>query len=358
MSVFHSLWTKSFAITLVLAVSGAVHAAEHKAANSSDSDCGVDYVEKTICVPQWVTETRVVSCTEYRWEPREYKCTVYRNVYETRDVTEQCTVLVPKQRTRTVNYTVCVPYTKNVVQTSVVCIPEWRDVEYQYTVRVPVWTTSVKEYTVNIPYTVKKQGVRKVCRVVPVQTTRTVRRCVGHWETHTREVPDCGGCGVRSVCCRVWVPKWITEEVPCTTYKTEYVDVPYTYCVTLCKQETRTCEVRHCSYRTEQRTGTRRVCSVRREKRERTVQVCAYRHEQRSRDIVENYCVPEARTYTRQISVCRPVAEVVTRTRSVCVPHTVKKEVQVRVCKTVTKVIRVPVCSSCGGCGGRHRHCR
>jgi len=35
---------------------------------------------------------------------------------------------------------------------------------------------------------------------------------------------------------------------------------------------------------------------------------------------------------------------------TVCVPHTVKKEVEVKVCHMVQKQIEVP-CNNCGGCG-------
>ncbi len=62
-------------------------------------DSGPQYVEKTVCEPQWVTEKRTITCTEYASEVREKVVTVYRNVPETHQVTRQYTVMVPEQRT-------------------------------------------------------------------------------------------------------------------------------------------------------------------------------------------------------------------------------------------------------------------
>ena len=53
-------------------------------------------VQKTVCVPQWVTETRTVTCTEYAHEQHTKTVTCYRNVPETKEVTRQCTVMVPE----------------------------------------------------------------------------------------------------------------------------------------------------------------------------------------------------------------------------------------------------------------------
>ena len=66
--------------------------------------CGgeVQYVEKTIYVPEWVTEVRNVVVCEYNQEQRQRTYTVYNSVPETREVERSCTVLVPEKRVRTV----------------------------------------------------------------------------------------------------------------------------------------------------------------------------------------------------------------------------------------------------------------
>ncbi len=76
---------------------------------------------------------------------------------------------------------------------------------------------------------------------VPVTTYSTVQRDCGQWVTQTVQHPGpvvnqcvcdpCTGCMKTcqvqcpgfTTCCRVWVPKIVTEQVPCTTYKCEVV---------------------------------------------------------------------------------------------------------------------------------------
>ena len=71
-------------------------------------DCGCDAaattgceaqpvcVEKTVCVPEWVTEKRIVRCTEYVPEQHTKTITCYKLVPEVKEVTRQCTVMVPE----------------------------------------------------------------------------------------------------------------------------------------------------------------------------------------------------------------------------------------------------------------------
>jgi hypothetical protein len=79
-------------------------------------------------------------------------------------------------------YTVMVPQPRTVVKTFTVCKPVQYEVE--------------QAYTEMVPYTEVRQGVRKICQRVPVETTRTVCRDMGHWEDRTIEVCRVGGCGV------------------------------------------------------------------------------------------------------------------------------------------------------------------
>ena len=104
-----------------------------------------------------VPETRTVNVTECRPEVKQRMVTYHKPVTETRQVTDNITVLVRQQRSRTVEYTVC----------------------------KPVWHEVDQQYTVCVPHQERRQGIRKVCRSVQVQETRTVCRDEGHWAKGT-----------------------------------------------------------------------------------------------------------------------------------------------------------------------------
>ena len=328
------LFPLSIALLLPLVTAGAAWAGHGHCrsgcapATCAPATCAPTYVEKTVCVPTWVMETRTVDVIECTTEQRQKTCTVYRQVPETKTIETQCTVMVPETRTKTCNYTVCTPV--------------WRDVE--------------KQYTVMVPHKETRQGTRKVCKMEQVTETRTVCKDQGHWEEQVVEVPcsctkyrscrarrgccsarrcgsdcgsDCGsacggntGCGGSScsntVTCtkKVWVPNIVQEEVEVTCSKPVLVEEPYEYCVTVCKPETRTC----------------------------TVKVCEYVKEERTREVQYTVCVPQQRTVTRQVCVVKCIPEERVVTYTVQVPHRVQKQVQVRVCKMVPKTVQVPCC--------------
>ncbi len=122
-------------------------------------DATPQYVEKTVCEPQWVTEKRTITCTQYVPEIREKVVTVYRSVPETHQVTRNYTVMVPEQRTRTVAYTTYRPVYDVVERQYQVCVPVYSTVEQQYTVQVPVYRTEERTYTVNVPHQEMRSGV-------------------------------------------------------------------------------------------------------------------------------------------------------------------------------------------------------
>ena len=283
--------------------------------------CRTEYktVQKTVMVPAMFTESRTINVTRCRVEQRPYSYTVMRREAQTRDV--QCQVVVPRweERTRTVNYTVC----------------------------KPVYETRAVRYTVMVPYTERRQATRSVCRMVPVQMTRTVCEDRGHWEERPCEtrcndccaVDECGGyqrrgriqqvayrrggsgCGGCAAPCqatrRVWVPNIVERQVAYTCMRPRVEQVPYEYTVNRCRPEERT----------------------------RNVQVCRMVSEPRSREVHYRVCVPERRTVTRQVTTYRCVPERRTATCSVRVPYTEQKEIPVRVCRMVPKTItcQVPV---------------
>jgi hypothetical protein len=364
--------------------------------------CTYQTVQKTIMVPTMVTEMRSVNCTEYRTEQRQRTCTVYKIVPETKMVQYQYTVLVPETRTETVN---CVQYkteartrtcmvskeiaeTKAVEFTYTVAVPETRTRTVEYTVCKPVMSTQTEEYSVCVPYTETRHGTREVCKMAPTPSSYCVCVDQGHWED--RPIPSCasscgcgcaprtwcgrccspcGGCESPPVCrtCRVWVPNWVRQQVPCTVMKPVVESVPCDYQVTLYKQETRTRPVQVCHLvaenRSEQvqytvcvpqtRTGTRNVveCKCVAVPVTETYNVCIPYSV--PKQVEYTVCVPQTRTASREVTVCKCVPEQHTETYAVCVPYCVRKQVPVQVCRMVPQTVtcQVPVAAPCGCCG-------
>lgn len=269
----------------------------------------VQYVERTVMCPTYVTEYCKVKAIECRPQVQEREVVEYRPVYETKVVERTCTVMVPETRTKTVE-----------------CV-----------VNVPVWKDVVQEYTVMVPHCEKRQGTRTVCKMVPVTQKRTVVEDQGQWE----ERPCPTTCAPKTCCpktcapatcapktCKVWVPNCVEKEVEVTCMKATMVEEPYEYTVTVCKPETRTCTVR--------------------------VQEC--KQEVRTQEVCYTVCVAKQVTRKCPVTTTRCVAEKRTVRCTVMVPHEVEKVVPVCRVKMVPKTVRVPVCCPAAPCG--HRGCR
>ena len=260
-------------------------------------DCGSPcsgYVEKQVMSPMWTTETRKVMVTEYKREQREKTYTVNKRVCETKQVEQTYTVMVPETRTKTV----------------------------AYKVRKPVYSTVDKTYTVMVPHKETRKGTRTVCKPVMVEQTRTVCEDQGCWETRTECVCCVDRCGcpqTRQVCKKVWVPNVVQKEVTVKCCKMEAVQEDYEYCVTVCKPEERTCQVKKCEW----------VC-------EDMTKECHY-----------TVCVPQQKTRVCNVTSYKCVPEERTCTYTVCVPVQVEKECNVRVCKMVAKTVQVPCAQPC-----------
>ncbi len=249
------------------------------------------FVEKVVCVPTWVTETRICKETHYRREERTKTCTVCKEVPVTKDVECKYTVWVRKK----------VPQTREIE----VCTPTAKQVEQKYTVSVPATETVVK--------------LRRRHECVPTTETRTVCKDEGHWEE--REVACVDRCGCPSTRIeKCWVPKIVKTEVEVTVNKKQCVEEPYE------------CQVKTCVDVEKSRTVT--VYDTKKETKTVTDWVTTL--------------VPEERTTTKTVTYCDTVQEEKVVTYTVCVPYTVEKAVEVRVCKMVPKTIRVP--ASCCPC--------
>ncbi len=101
--------------------------------------CGPQYTEKTIMVPQYVTETKVVTVTQYQQETRQRTYKVCKQVPRTEEKTTTYTQMVQQQQTQ--DYTVQVPVTTMVEQSYTVRVPKMETREESYSVNVPVYTT-------------------------------------------------------------------------------------------------------------------------------------------------------------------------------------------------------------------------
>ncbi len=238
-------------------------------------------VAKTIMVPTTVMEQRTINCIQYRPVVRDCTVQVAKCIPETRKVSRTCTVMVPKQATRTEYYTVAKPVFRNVEQ----------------------------QYTVMVPHPVVKQGFHTVCKTVPVTVMKTICEDHGCWS-----VDPCG-------CCRVWIPKVVTRQVPVTCYKTVMEQVPHQYTVTVCKPEIQS----------------------------RTVRVCDYEYIKKSREVPYTTFEPKNVTKTYNVTSYKTVMVEQTRQYTAMQPVTVQKVINVPVCHMVPKTVMCKVPVSCCG---------
>ena len=138
--------------------------------------------QRTVLVPQWVTEFKQVPTTEIRHEEREREIVCYKDVPETVKHTRTVTVLEKQVRSHVEQYTVQKPVTRKVEQKYTVSVPYTESRTATRTVLRPVWKDVERKYTVFVPYDQKRTGLRTVSRCVPVVRTRDVCVDRGHWE--------------------------------------------------------------------------------------------------------------------------------------------------------------------------------
>ena len=215
---------------------------------------------------------------------------VPETVWETRQVkTWEC---VPV--TKDVQVTVC--KTVEVVEPRTCTHTEYQKVQKTRTCNVKVCKTiQVRDRGPAPTYekqTVQKQGFRTVCKKVlchRVQDADPRLRPLGKPVRADRLQDEEDVLRLRNRSDvqdkRCWVSNCVTETVPCTTYKTESHQEPYTYCETICKPITKTENVTVC----------------------KTVEV--------GRAAIETYweCVPVTKTVTNNVKVCKQVQVVENR---------------------------------------------
>jgi len=271
-------------------------------------------VQRTVRVPQWVTQKQTVTVCEYQVQPRTQTVTRYRSVPVVREVPYEYTVAVPQQRVEKQTYHVSVPYTEKVEQV----------------------------YTVLVPKVVQKQGVRQLCRWVP--TVQKAYRCVdqGYWEDQVCNYTVCTGGGCCSAPCyqtvcsthKVWRSNPVQVAYDVTVNRPEYYQENYTYNVTITEPV----------------------------QQKRVIDVTRYRTEAQVRDVTYTVCNYERRTASRQVTEYQQQAYQDTVTYNVSVPVHSQREVDVRVCNWVDQVVTQTVCvpvytqPSCDYGHGHHGH--
>jgi hypothetical protein len=238
-------------------------------------------VTKTIMVPHTTYKTITVPVVVCQPEVRQKTVTVCRSVPETTWQTCTETIMVPERRTKTVNYTAC---------------------------RM-TYDTVTKNVTVMVPHSEVRQGTRTVW-CPQTQEMRTVCKDLGQWSTKSQV--DCCGC---QQSCQVWQPNVVTEQVPVTVWKPQFVKEPYTYTDIVCRPETR----------------------------EVTERIPKPVYEAKSREVA--YVVPVPKQVERRVprTTFRQVTEEKVVNNTVMVPHRVERQVQVPVCTMVPKQISYTV---------------
>lgn len=358
------------------------------------ADCGgCAVVERTVMVPTVTWERRLVHVTRWRLEPREHTVTVIQQVPETRQVSEEYTVMVPRTETRRVaylatrpvfaarqeEYTVMVPhqetrqFTRQVQQmvpvrmTRTIQVPQIRYREEPYTVYRPAIREVPQEYTVLVPQQEVRQATRRFLQYRPVVESRQITVDRGHFETvaYTTGTTWCGGgcgCGNRwgggcgacggctpceTVCYRqVWRPNPVQETIQVTVHRPEWVEQPYQFTVTrfVPQRRVRTVQIREMV--PEQRTRQVAYTVLVPQEQEYTVYrpqwipqtferlVTVLRPETRTRMVEDRTLIQETRY--RNVSQTVMVPERRTRVREVTYYR------QVPVERTVTRMVSVP----------------
>jgi hypothetical protein len=243
-------------------------------------------VTKTVMVPQVTYKTIAVPGYACKPEVRQATVQACRLVPETKMVSALRTVVEPQRRTWTEHYTAC---------------------------RM-TFETVERQVTDMVPHRELRQGVRTVCKPVQAQAMKTVCKDLGQWTT--KSYVDHAGC---TQTCQVWLPNIVTEQVPVTVWKPQFVQEPYQYEAIVCKPVVRNVVAR--VPRPIFEPKTREVSCV--------VPVCRLVEQQVPCTSYRTVVEPKVINYTAMVPV--PV------TRQVTVP----------VCTLVPKTITYAI----GGCG-------
>jgi hypothetical protein len=240
-------------------------------------------VTQTVMVPQVTYKTITVQGMACKPEPRQTTVNVCRMVPETHLVNCMKTVVTPQTKSWTQTYTDC----------------------------HMTFTDVPREVTVMVPHREQRQGVRTVCKPVAQQVMQTVCKDLGSYQA--RSYADCYGC---TQTCQVWVPNIVTEQVPVTVWKPNYVEEPFQYDQIVCRAEPRQVVERVCKPVYE--TKTRQVSCVVPVCQQVPAQVPVTTYKPVTEQKVVNYTAMVPVPVTRQVTV--PVCTLVPKTITCAVP--------------------------------------
>jgi hypothetical protein len=241
------------------------------------------------------------------WVPEKYEATrtVLKTEYFTEKYTAYKTVCEPEQKTRTFVVNKIVP--EVVTRTRTICVPT--TVVEERTVSKPVWTENVVTEMVCKRVDRGHYETREVPCEAPSAhrgggfSHRLFRR---HNDSCCEPCPDpCAPPPTK--CVQVWVPCWVTEQIPVAR------------------------TVRTCTYVNE-------VVKV---------NVCKLVPQTQTYEVTINRCVPEPKTETYTVMVPRQVAYEATRTVAKCVPVVETYTACRMVPHCVEKQVPVESCDSC-----------
>ena len=328
------------------------------------STCEWKEVECKVMVPEWTTEKQTVECTEYQKQMVDKQVTVYERVKKEHKVQCQVTVYERQIKQRDVTHCVRKPVWKEVDHCYTVCVPQWETHKGTRCVKKPCWKDVTEEYTVMVPCVEKHQEKVCVWKCVPVEKTRTICVDEGHWEEKKVEVCDpCNACCPKVTCVqKCWVPKIVEKKEKYTCHEWKQVEEIRECEVTVCKPEVKKCTRKVCEWVTEEEEYEYKTCVMKQEVKHCKRKVCEWTTEEVTRKCNYVECVPVCKTIEKTVCEweCVPVCKTIKE--CVCVPVTVKKEIEVPVCRMVEKTRticvdeghweekKVEVCDPCNAC--------
>lgn len=240
-----------------------------------------------------------INTTEQAFVPKNFTKpeSLHMQIPKVTLVREEVLVADPYQDIVVEPFTVTIPVTTLVPETFSVTEMQSTVVTRQRVESVPYVEDVTHNYTVMVPTTETIQGSHCIPRRVPVTTYQT--QCVdqGEWQTVTKTLPA-GPCETncssglcqrqcptpQTVTQRVWVPRLVTHQTPCTTYQIVNETVPYSYTVTKMKPETRSVTYPVVRYRNENRSYEEVEYKPQVVTRTRQVEKTEFRTETRSRE--------------------------------------------------------------------------
>lgn len=327
-------------------------------------------VQRTVMVPQTVTEKRKVRTTEVQPVTRQREVTHYEQRPEERVENRRYTVMEPVTRVRKERYTQQRPVT----ETRAVPYTEQVPVRVQKTAmrteQRPYFKMVKQTYTEQIPQVETRQGMRTASKCVPVQRQRVVYQDSGYWAEQptqtvsnivspisygpTASLPVSGignvtggsvsACCVPVDCCqttcgtaKVWVPRRVASTQAFTEMVNQTVQEPYEYKMTTYKPVQRERMVKVQAFRTVQVPEKVEEIRFRTVSKTRNEQITRFVPEEKTRDVRYVSYEPREKVEKVRVTAYRTVPVKRTESYTAMVPRTVEREVDVPTTRMVQR---------------------